>query len=67
MGLGAKQTSEYSLQKMSEINAHEFVLIETAKKQHKETGLGSHIIFCTNSDSNFPKQVPVDSKKMWSV
>ena len=66
MGLGAKQPSEYSLQKMAEIHPNSSSL-KQLKKQHKATGPGTHIIICMNSDSNFPKQVPVDFKKFQSV
>ena len=66
MGLGAKQPSEYFLQKMAEIYRHSSSL-KQLKKQHKATGPGTHIIICMNSDSNFPKQVPADFKKFQSV
>ena len=66
MGLEAKQSSEYSLQKMVEIQPH-LSSLKQLKKQHKATGPGTHAIFCTNSDSKFPNQVLVDFKKFLSV
>ena len=48
-------------------NLGSFELIKTAKKQHKATVPGKHFVICMNSDSNFPKQVPVDFKKFRSV
>ena len=41
--------------------------LKQLKKHCKETGLRSHNIICTNSGSNFPKQVPVDFKKFLLV
>ena len=66
MGLGVKQPSEYSLQKMGESKPC-LSSLKQLKKQHKATGPGTHIIICMNSDSNFSKQVPVDFKKFQSV
>ena len=64
MCLGAKQPSEYSLQNTAEIQAH-LSSLQQLQKQHKAiaTVPGKHFAICMNSDSDFPKQVPVDFKK----
>ena len=57
---GAKQPLEGCLQKKAEIQAHLSQLKQL--KKHENATLS-----CLNSDSNFPKMVPVDFKKFQSV